>query len=193
LSDLRQYGYDPEKTEDEMLVEQMLDSRALMNQLMPRQSMSAVPLAGLHSLIAVRHPLRRLESLYNHKLKDHQEEVWRQLTNRIILTRKPSQQPGVKFRDRITPNEMIREETMQADLELFKSLAGLHDKQRFTSKSNSYNVYPSERENIVGKNFWSQVERQNIFRLGKDSAFKYDLEMFGYSIHDYLTDIGIYQ
>ena len=86
-----------------------------------------------------------------------------------------------------------REETMQADLELFKSLAGLHDKQPFTSKSNSYNVYPSERENIVGKNFWSQVERQNIFRLGKDSAFKYDLEMFGYSIHDYLTDIGIHQ
>ena len=81
---------------------------------------------------------------------------------------------------------------MQADLELFKSLAGLYDKQRFTSKSNSYNVYTSERENIVGKNFWSQVEQQNIFRLGQDSAFKYDLEMFGYSIQDYLTDIGIH-
>ena len=43
---------------------------------------------------------------------------------------------------------------------------------------------------VTSKQFWDQVDEENISGLGEDFAYKHDFEMFSYSIENYLSKIG---
>ena len=42
---------------------------------------------------------------------------------------------------------------------------------------------------VTSKQFWDQVNEENISELGEDFAYKHDFEMFGYSLENYLSKI----
>ena len=44
---------------------------------------------------------------------------------------------------------------------------------------------------VSSKEFWSQVDRENISNLAAQFAYKHDFEMFDYSIEEYLKKIGL--
>ena len=43
---------------------------------------------------------------------------------------------------------------------------------------------------VTSKQFWDQIDEENISGLGEDFAYKYDFEMFSYSLENYLSNIG---
>ena len=43
---------------------------------------------------------------------------------------------------------------------------------------------------VTPKQFWDQIDEENISRLVEDFAYKYDFEMFSYSLENYLSKIG---
>ena len=43
---------------------------------------------------------------------------------------------------------------------------------------------------VTSKQFWDQVDEENISRLREDFAYRHDFEMFSYSIENYLSKIG---
>ena len=43
---------------------------------------------------------------------------------------------------------------------------------------------------VTSKQFWDQVDEENISGLGEDFAYKHDFEMFSYSMENYLLKIG---
>ena len=50
----------------------------------------------------------------------------------------------------------------------------------------------SNEPKLVGAyEFWDQVETKYIQKLAEPFAYKYDLELFGYSMQEYAEDIGI--
>ena len=74
---------------------------------------------------------------------------------------------------------------MKEDAQFFKLLANVDDKKRKIEKSNS-------EPKIVGAHeFWDQVEAKYINMLAEPFAYKYDLELFGYSIQEYFDTIGL--
>ena len=75
-------------------------------------------------------------------------------------------------------------ENMEEDARFYKLLAGVEDKNKI-SKSNS------DKRLVNATEFWSQIDMKYINILQESFAYKYDLEMFGYSIHEYFRSIGI--
>ena len=76
-------------------------------------------------------------------------------------------------------------ENMEEDLKYFKLLANVEDKKSNISQVN-------EAPKLVdAKEFWSQVDIKYINMLAEPFAYKYDLEMFGYSIKEYAHRIGL--
>ena len=75
---------------------------------------------------------------------------------------------------------------MKEDAQYFKLLANIDDdKKRKIGKPNSEPI-------IVGPHeFWNQVETKYINMLAEPFAYKYDLELFGYSIQEYVDTIGL--
>ena len=44
---------------------------------------------------------------------------------------------------------------------------------------------------VSSKEFWSQVDRENISNLAAQFAYKHDFEMFDYSIKEYLQKLDL--
>ena len=76
-------------------------------------------------------------------------------------------------------------ENMKEDAQFFKLLANIDDKKKKIEKSNS------EPKIVGAREFWDQVEAKYIHMLEEPFAYKYDLELFGYSIEEYAEDIGL--
>ena len=74
---------------------------------------------------------------------------------------------------------------MEEDAKYFKLLANVEDEKRKIKKMNS------EPKSINAYEFWEQVEEKYIKMLAEPFAYKYDLELFGYSIQQYADDIGL--
>ena len=74
---------------------------------------------------------------------------------------------------------------MAEDAKFFKMLSNVEDEEKNIRKSNN------EPKLVNAYEFWDQVETKYIQKLGEPSAYKYDLEFFGYSIQEYAEDIGI--
>ena len=77
-----------------------------------------------------------------------------------------------------------RMENMEEDIKYFKLLANVEDK-----KSNLSPVNTVSRK-VDAKEFWSQVDMKYINMLAEPFAYKYDFEMFGYSLQEYIDKIG---
>ena len=110
IDELRPYGYDPSKTEDDMRIQNGLNPRLVLKELLPHINKSTLKLnwSKMTSLIVVRHPLDRLVSLYNNKFINRGEEgkLWSEIRNFII--KKYRGPEGVGFMTTITPEEMVR-------------------------------------------------------------------------------------
>ena len=114
IEDLLPYGYDPNKTENEMQHSGFDPVHVLAN-LRPNLRLSVPPKdvklawSSLTSLLVVRHPLDRLVSLYNNKfiggVRGNDEE-WIRMTNLIIEKYRVKSEDG--YEDIITPQEMVR-------------------------------------------------------------------------------------
>ena len=76
-------------------------------------------------------------------------------------------------------------ENMEEDIQFFKTLAKVEDKNAKIGKSNS------GPKLVDAKEFWSKVDMEYVNRLAEPFAYNFDLEMFGYSIQEYLIEIGI--
>ena len=77
-------------------------------------------------------------------------------------------------------------ENMKEDAQYFKLLANVDDdKKRKIGKPNSEPILVGALE------FWNQVEAKYIHMLAEPFAYKYDLELFGYSIEEYTDTIGL--
>ena len=44
---------------------------------------------------------------------------------------------------------------------------------------------------VSSKEFWSQVDKENISNLAAQFAYKHDFEMFDYSIKEYLQKLDL--
>ena len=77
-------------------------------------------------------------------------------------------------------------ENMNEDVAFFKMLANVTEKT-----SNNISKVNSSPKVVDAKEFWSQVDFEYIELLGEAYAYKYDLEMFGYSIGKYLENIEL--
>ena len=73
---------------------------------------------------------------------------------------------------------------MKEDAKFYKQLANVEDKKSNIDKANS------EPKLVDAKEFWSQVDMEYVNMLAEPFAYKYDLEMFGYSIQEYFNKIG---
>ena len=76
-------------------------------------------------------------------------------------------------------------ENFEEDMNFFKIMANVKDKQQNIAKSNS------GPKLVEPKEFWSKVNTRYIYQLGTPNAYKYDLEMFGYSIQEYFKKLGL--
>ena len=76
-------------------------------------------------------------------------------------------------------------EKMEEDGKFFKLLANVDGEKRKIKRTNS------EPKAIDAYNFWEQVEEKYIKMLAEHYAYKYDFELFGYSIQQYADDIGL--
>ena len=74
---------------------------------------------------------------------------------------------------------------MGEDARFFKMLANVEDETRKIKNTNS------EPKLINAYKFWGQVEEKYIKMLAEHYAYKYDFELFGYSIQQYADDIGL--
>ena len=110
IDELRPYGYDPSKTEDDMRIQNGLNPRLVLKELLPRVNKHKLKLtwSKMTSLIVVRHPLDRLVSLYNNKFIHRVEEVklWSKI--RYFIIKKYRRLDSVGFMTTITPEEMVR-------------------------------------------------------------------------------------
>ena len=73
---------------------------------------------------------------------------------------------------------------MSEDAELFERLAGMGGKSQ-VGKANQGHKFGNALE------FWRQVPSKYIKMLEEPFAYKYDFELFGYSINDYAEQIGL--
>ena len=76
--------------------------------------------------------------------------------------------------------EMMAEDAMQ-----FKELSSLEEDSSVLAPTNH------EPKLVEAKEFWENIEPELIEKLGEGFAYKYDLEMFDYSIEEYLGRIGV--
>ena len=74
---------------------------------------------------------------------------------------------------------------MAEDAKFFKMLSNVEEEERNIRKSNN------EPKLVGAYEFWDQVETKYIQKLAEPFAYKYDLELLGYSIEEYAQDIGI--
>ena len=75
---------------------------------------------------------------------------------------------------------------MEEDAEHFKHLAGISDKGG--DEVEESNNTPK----LVGAfDFWKSVDSKYIKMLEDPAAYKYDLDLFGYSVEDYFVSIGL--
>jgi hypothetical protein len=74
---------------------------------------------------------------------------------------------------------------MEEDAKFYKLLANVEDKKREINKTNS------EPKLFDALEFWSEVDIKYINMLAEPYAYKYDLEMFGYSMQEYADTIGL--
>ena len=74
---------------------------------------------------------------------------------------------------------------MEEDAKFYKLLANVDDKKTEISITNS------EPKLFDAEEFWSQVDIKYINMLAEPFAYKYDLEMFGYSFDGYIDSIGL--
>ena len=78
-----------------------------------------------------------------------------------------------------------RTENLKEDAKFFKFLANVEDNMKNISKANS------EPKHVEAKEFWSKVDLKYVRMLSEPFAYKYDLEMFGYSIDNYFENLGL--
>ena len=76
--------------------------------------------------------------------------------------------------------EMMAEDAMQ-----FKELSSLQEDPSVLAPTNH------EPKLVEAKEFWENIEPELIEKLGEGFSYKYDLEMFEYSIEEYLGRIGV--
>ena len=76
-------------------------------------------------------------------------------------------------------------EMMEEDAKQFKELSNLEEDSSVLAPTNH------EPKLVEAKEFWESIEPELIEKLGDDFAYKYDLEMFDYSIEEYLERIGV--
>eukprot|EP00092_Neocalanus_flemingeri_P035979 GFUD01039177.1.p1 GENE.GFUD01039177.1~~GFUD01039177.1.p1 ORF type:complete len:370 (+),score=61.26 GFUD01039177.1:73-1110(+) len=76
-------------------------------------------------------------------------------------------------------------ENMEEDFSFFKKIANVDKEKQNIGKSNSGPKW------VEAKEFWSQVDKEHVDMLAGPFVYKYDLEMFGYSIQEYFDSIGL--
>ena len=74
---------------------------------------------------------------------------------------------------------------MEEDAKFYKLLANVDDKKKNINKTNS------APKLVDAKEFWSKVDIKYVKKLAKPFAYKYDFELFGYSIQEYAEKVGI--
>jgi len=180
------------------------------------------------SLLVIRHPLERMESLYSNKFSKitnlynvtyKPTSPFKWITKQIVSARKYD--PGPGFNTSITPNEFVRfvlndlktkknvnghwapiwklcpvcllkftvyarAENISEDEKYYKAITGLDDKTGMKDSIDHGNISPRK---FSSKQFWDQVEKENILQIKAPYAYKHDFELFGYSLEEYLQNL----
>ena len=97
---------------------------------------------------------------------------------------------------------LLRTENIAEDERFYKAISGLDDKTGQETIEHG-NASPRKCEfkpllgsllrfdiSVTSKQFWDQVEVENIVMMEAAFAYKHDFQLFGYSAKDYLSNIG---
>ena len=99
-----------------------------------------------------------------------------------------------------------RTENIFEDEKYYKTITGLDDKTGMKDSIDHGNISPRKCKNfffkvwiswteiiqillVSSKQFWDQVEKENILQIQAPYAYKHDFELFGYSLEDYLQNL----
>ena len=83
---------------------------------------------------------------------------------------------------------IVHLETLDQDLRMFQRLANL---TRLPEVERSNQNSPNGQKYISPVQFWRNISKEKIARLQFPSAYKYDLDIFDYSVKDYFRALNL--